>query len=117
MTAPDVTAIQLNFKIGSGLFNGYAQNPEQACSLLVWFRDNAADIAATQALLEGVAVVTATPPASQQAQSFPPGAQPAQSSYQQPAQQRPAGPGVTCTHGPMTPRSGSKNGRDWSGHF
>ena len=139
----DNWALQISVKIPHDndnyrdtLVNLRAATPEELDNLLSFVSGKSAEIgSAVQTIRGGSAVGQVFPgpgtqqvqpdaatAAVQQAQSPQWGTAPQQAPPQWAAPQQ-AGPAVAtgpapgCVHGPMTPQSGTKNGRAWSAHF
>lgn len=131
--------IQVNIKTSdrqdAALINVYAETGQELDGLLqevirlsplIAQAKGAVSVGAS-GLVQSAAVVNTQPQQGQEPpQTRPltpyeqPQAAPAPQWSQQPPQQQfsqPATQGPVCQHGPMTHRSGSKNGRDWSGYF
>ena len=123
MTAPNNTSLQANFKLPNGdLINVYGDSAADFEASLKELAARAQLILDTGNLLRGAQTVvdaglTGAPAPQQQAQAVQ---QYQQSAAQAPPQQQaapaPSG-GPVCKHGPMTYRSGTKNGKSWSAHF
>lgn len=120
--------IQQNVKIGNDLINLRADSGSEFEAIANWTIANAALFVNVQAALNGVPpALAANVTHTQVQQEAPPQQQyqdPAPSPWSQPQQspppqyaQQPAQQGPTCMHGAMVHRSGTKNGRDWSGYF
>lgn len=121
MTASPDVRLQANFKLPNGdLINVYGRDAFDFKANLEALIDTAQLVSDTGNLLRGAQTVvnaglTSQPTQQQQAAAV--------QQYQQAAVQQPdpapapGAPGPVCKHGPMTPRSGNKNGRAWSAHF
>lgn len=109
--ASESTKMQLNLKTRSSvnpqrdsLINLYADTSEELDELLDGLISVLPKINEVEKILGAVEVIqTAMAP------------QPAQQRAAEPV--APAGDVPICAHGPMVQRSGTKNGRSWTGHF
>lgn len=99
----ETTKLQVNFRAGQALINGYADTPEQLDQILAYLQGKVQDILDVQALFDAGNVVVqqaATPRPAQQQSGGWGGQAPAQAAA-------PAGPAPTCVHGERIYKEGT----------